>query len=80
MPETVNTSFLGSNIDTVENISEETMISVDDVSMVFNMASETMNNLKEYAIALARHELRFKEFRALDHISLEVKKAMYLEF
>lgn len=74
MPETVNTSFLGSNIDTVENISEETMISVDDVSMVFNMASETMNNLKEYAIALARHELRFKEFRALDHISLEVKK------
>lgn len=74
MPEVVNTSFLGSNIDTVENLSDETMIKVDDVSMVFNMASETMNNLKEYAIALARGELRFKEFRALDHISIEVKK------
>ncbi len=76
MPETVNTSFLGeasfSKEDTIT--SNETMIKVDDVSMVFNMASETMNNLKEYAIALARRELRFKEFRALDHISLEVKK------
>lgn len=74
MPEVVNTSFLGSNIDIVENLSEETMIKIDDVSMVFNMASETMNNLKEYVIALARGELRFKEFRALDHISFEVKK------
>ena len=76
MPETVNTSFLGEASFSEEDAitSNETMIKVDDVSMVFNMASETMNNLKEYAIALARRELRFKEFRALDHISLEVKK------
>lgn len=76
MPETVNTSFLGKTSPTEESIaaSAETMVKIDDVSMVFNMASETMNNLKEYAIALARRELRFKEFRALDHISLEVKK------
>ena len=76
MPETVNTSFLGEASLSEEDFvtSAKTMIKVDDVSMVFNMASETMNNLKEYAIALARHELRFKEFRALDHISLEVKK------
>lgn len=75
MPEVVNTSFLGESaaVDDASS-SAETMIKVDDVSMVFNMASETMNNLKEYAIALARRELRFKEFRALDHISLEVKK------
>ena len=52
----------------------ETMIKVDHVSMVFNMASEKMNNLKEYAIALARREFRFKELRALDDVSLEVKK------
>lgn len=76
MPETVNTSFLGEASFSEEDAitSNETMIKFDDVSMVFNMASETMNNLKEYAIALARRELRFKEFRALDHISLEVKK------
>lgn len=76
MPETVNTSFLGETSFSEEDTtaSAEIMIKVDDVSMVFNMASETMNNLKEYAIALARRELRFKEFRALDHVSLEVKK------
>ena len=76
MPEVVNTSFLGESkqIQDGSQNSVETMIKVDDVSMVFNMASETMNNLKEYAIALVRRELRFKEFRALDHISLEVKK------
>lgn len=76
MPEVVNTSFLGETSLPEEESqnSAETMIKVNDVSMVFNMASETMNNLKEYAIALARHELHFKEFRALDHVSLEVKK------
>lgn len=74
MPEVVNTSFLGSSIEEVESSSEEVMIKVDRVSMVFNMANETMNNLKEYAIALARRELRFKEFRALDDISIEVRK------
>ncbi len=52
----------------------ETVIKVDDVSMVFNIANERYNSLKEYFIALARHELHFKEFRALDHISFEVKR------
>ena len=74
MPEVVNTSFLGSSIEEVESSSEEVMVKVDHVSMVFNMANETMNNLKEYAIALAKRELRFKEFRALDDISIEVRK------
>lgn len=52
----------------------ESMINVEDVSMVFNIASERLNNLKEYAIAFTRRELRFKEFRALDNISLDVKR------
>ena len=51
-----------------------TIIKVDDVSMVFNIASERFNSLKEYFIAMLSHELRFKEFRALDHISFEVKR------
>lgn len=52
----------------------ETTISVQDVSMVFNIASERYNSLKEYFIALNHHELNFKAFRALDHISFEVKR------
>ena len=47
---------------------------VDDVSMIFNIASEQFNSLKEYFIALARHELKFKEFRALNHVSFSVKR------
>ncbi len=63
---------------TEEDIDEtddrESMIKVDDVTMVFNIASEQLNNLKEYAIAIARRELMFKEFKALQHISIDVKR------
>lgn len=51
-----------------------TAVLADDVSMIFNIASEQFNSLKEYFIAAAKHELTFKEFRALDHISFEVKR------
>lgn len=51
-----------------------TVVDVRHVSMVFNMASQQLNSLKEYAIALLRRELMFKEFRALNDISFEVKK------
>lgn len=76
MPENVNTSVL--TIDdapkTEEVDNRETMIKIDHVSMVFNMASEQLNNLKEYAIKLAKRELFFEGFKALDDISFEVKK------
>ena len=52
----------------------EFAIEVNDVSMIFNIASEQLNNLKEYFIKLARHELFFKEFRALDHVSFKVRR------
>ena len=52
----------------------ECAIEVNDVSMIFNMANEQLNSLKEYFIKIARHELFFKEFRALDHISFKVKR------
>ena len=50
------------------------IIKVEDVSMVFNIASERFNSLKEYFIALMHKELHFKEFRALNHISFNVRK------
>lgn len=74
MPEAVNKTFLGSTLDAVDDPSAEVMVDVDRVTMVFNMASEQLNSLKEYAIALARHELRFKEFRALDDVSFKVRR------
>lgn len=75
MPEVVNTSAL-----TVEDEAAEVednrpvMIDVDHVSMSFNMASEQLNNLKEYAIAIARGKLYFEEFKALDDVSFKVRK------
>lgn len=76
MPVTNNTSYIGSasDVEEVVDASTETMVKVDHVSMVFNIASEQLNSLKEYAIALSKRELHFKEFRALDDISLEVKR------
>lgn len=74
MPEIVNTAPLQDFELGNEDDGRETMIKVDHVSMVFNMANEQMNNLKEYAIALARRELMFKELKALDDVSLEIRK------
>ena len=75
MPEAINTSPLQDRLDdSADAASEQTMVKVSNVSMIFNMASEQLNSLKEYAIALAKRELRFKEFRALDDVSFEVKK------
>lgn len=53
---------------------ETSMIKAENVTMVFNMASERLNSLKEYAIKLVRRELFFEELIALDDVSVDVKK------
>lgn len=75
MTEIVNTTPLSSS--TAHDDASDTrpaMIDVDHVSMVFNMASEQLNSLKEYAVAFAKRELMFKEFRAIDDVSFTVRK------
>lgn len=52
----------------------DVMIDVKDVTIRFNMASERIDNLKEYFVKLVRHELMFKEFLALQDISLQVRR------
>ena len=76
MPTKVNTSALtiGNTGNNKNKDDRPIAIKVDHVSMVFNMASEQLNSLKEYAIKLAKRELFFKGFKALDDISFEVKK------
>lgn len=75
MPENVNTTALEKPAEEVAaDDSRKTMIKVDHVSMVFNMASEQLNSLKEYAIQIARRKLFFEGFTALDDVSFEVKK------
>ena len=75
MPELVNTSPLQNTaLPPAADDKREIVVAVNSVSMVFNMASEQLNSLKEYAIALAKRELLFKEFRALDDVSFTVRK------
>ncbi len=52
----------------------DVMIRVDHVSMVFNIANQQLNSLKEYLIALARRQLFFKEFKALEDIDITINR------
>lgn len=74
MPENVNTSALVVEGQTEKQDDRPIMIKVDHVSMSFNMASEQLNSLKEYMVAIARRKLFFEEFKALDDVSFEVRK------
>lgn len=53
---------------------KDIMIDVRDMTIRFNMASERIDNLKEYFVKLMKHELMFKEFLALKDINLQVKR------
>jgi ABC-2 type transport system ATP-binding protein len=50
------------------------MIVIEHVDMVFNIASEQLNSLKEYFIKLVRRELFFNAFNALQDISITVNQ------
>ena len=48
-------------------------IKVDDVYIRFNMATQKVDNIKEYVIRLIKRQLMFQEFMALKGISFEVR-------
>ena len=54
--------------------SDDPVIVFDHVDMIFNIASEQLNNLKEYFIKLVRRELFFEEFKALKDISFTINR------
>ena len=53
---------------------EDYVIEVDNVTIRFNMASEKVDNLKEYFIKLVKKELIFQEFLAVKDVSFKVKR------
>ena len=55
-------------------MSEEYIVDVDHLTIRFNMASEKVDNLKEYVIKLIKHELMFQEFLALKRCKSESKE------
>ena len=52
----------------------DNIIEIKDVEMHFNMSKEKIDNLKEYFIKLAKRQLMYEDFTALDKVSMSVKK------
>ena len=50
------------------------MIDVNDVSMLFNLSKERVDNIKEYLIRVAKRQLQFDEFWALKNVSFQIEK------
>ena len=52
----------------------EVIVDVENVSVIFNIANEKIQSLKEYFIKTAKRELMFREFVAVDDVSFRVNK------
>ena len=50
------------------------VIDVCNATVQFNMASQQVNNMKEYLIKLLKKELMFQEFLALQDVSFQVRR------
>lgn len=70
----MNTEKKSGDISESFPMERETVITVDNVSMKFNMSKEKIDSLKEYFVKVMKKELMYKEFTALTDISFEVKK------
>lgn len=57
-----------------EAMAGDIVIKVTDATVRFNMASERIDNLKEYFVKLAKRQLMFQEFLALQNINFEVRR------
>jgi ABC-2 type transport system ATP-binding protein/lipopolysaccharide transport system ATP-binding protein len=49
-----------------------TVISVKDVTMRFNMPKERVDSFKEFFVKLIKRQLHFEEFVALSHVSFDI--------
>ncbi len=57
-----------------EIVDKSLAISVKDISVSFNMPREKVDNMKEFFIKLLKKQLHYEEFRALQNITLDIKK------
>ena len=53
---------------------KEIMIDVNHVTIRFNLASQKVDNLKEYFVKLVKKELMFQEFLAVIDVSFQVRR------
>ena len=53
---------------------KKVVIDVDNVTVRFNLATQKIDNLKEYFVKLIKRELMFQEFLALKNVSFKVRE------
>lgn len=53
---------------------KKVIIDVDHVTVRFNMATQKIDNLKEYFVKLVKRQLMFQEFLALKDVSFQVRQ------
>ncbi|WNS42733.1 ABC transporter ATP-binding protein [Paenibacillus sp. MMS20-IR301] len=52
----------------------DNIIEVNNVSMLFNLSTEKVDNLKEYVVKLFKRQLFYNEFTALENINFNIKR------
>ena len=56
---------------------QQPIISIDHVSMRFNLSKEKHESLKEYFLAMVQGRLQYDEFYALKDVSLDIICLLY---
>lgn len=52
----------------------ENIVEINDVSLLFNLSREKVDNIKEYFVRFIKGKLTFEEFWALKNVSFNIKK------
>ncbi|SFN93755.1 ABC-2 type transport system ATP-binding protein [Pseudobutyrivibrio sp. UC1225] len=67
-------SFEVEDLSELKESEEETVISVQNVTMKFRVATQNVSGIKEYFIQLLKRNITYREFKALDDVSFDVYK------
>ena len=59
-------------------VNENSIVKVENVSMMFNKSSEKIDNIREFIIKALKHQLMFEEFWALKNVSLDIRKGEFV--
>lgn len=60
--------------DDLDDEYEEPVIAIDDVSMLFRVATQNVSGLKEFIIQKLKGKITYREFYALNHVSIDIYK------
>jgi ABC-type polysaccharide/polyol phosphate transport system ATPase subunit len=55
-------------------MSDDYIIELNNVSMVFNLSTEKIDSFKEYVVKLLKRQLFYNEFTAIDNVSFKIKR------